>query len=70
MGKLLKLDIKVLAVAAVAAKLGPSSVIALTNSKNWNKLALPGIAVGLLGYAIGNYIGFAGAYFLKFLLGS
>ncbi|MDA3860506.1 MAG: DUF819 family protein [Melioribacteraceae bacterium] len=70
LGKLLKLDIKVLAVAAVAAKLGPSSVIALTNSKNWNSLALPGIAAGLLGYAIGNYIGFAGAYFLKFMLGS
>jgi uncharacterized membrane protein len=69
-GKLFKLDIKVLAVAAVAAKLGPSSVIALTTAKNWNKLALPGIAAGLLGYAVGNYIGFAGAYLLKFILGS
>lgn len=68
-GKLSKLDIKVLAVAAVAAKLGPSSVIALTNAKEWNELALPGVAAGLLGYAIGNYIGFGGAYLLKFLIG-
>lgn len=68
-GKLLKMDIKVIAVAAVAAKLGPSSVIALTTAQKWEHLVLPGVAAGLLGYAMGNYIGFAGAYFLKFLIG-
>jgi uncharacterized membrane protein len=68
-GKLTKLDIRVLSVAAVAAKLGPSSVIALTTAQKWEHLVLPGVAAGLLGYAIGNYIGFAGAYLLKALLG-
>ncbi len=66
-GKILKLDLRILAVASVAAKAGPSSVIAITNAKEWNHLALPGVAAGLLGYAVGNYIGFAGAYLLKFL---
>ena len=66
-GKILKLDLRVIAVASVAAKAGPSSVIAITNAKEWNQLALPGVAAGLLGYAIGNYVGFAGAYLLKFL---
>lgn len=68
-GKILKLDLRVIAVAAVAAKAGPSSVIAITNAKDWNHLALPGMAAGLLGYAVGNYIGFAGAYLLKFITG-
>lgn len=69
-GKLIKMDIKMLSVAAVAAKLGPSSVIALTNAKKWDSLVLPGVAAGLLGYAVGNYIGFAGAYLLKFIVGN
>jgi len=69
LGKVLRLDIRLLAVAAVAAKAGPSSVIALTNAKGWNSLALPGVAAGILGYAIGNYIGFAGAYLMKFWIG-
>ncbi len=68
-GKIAKLDIKVLTVAAIAAKLGPSSVIALTNAKKWDDLVLPGVAAGLLGYAIGNYVGFAGAYLLKAIVG-
>jgi uncharacterized membrane protein len=68
LGKLLQIDLRILAVAAVAAKAGPSSVIAITNAKNWNQFALPGIAAGLFGYAIGNYIGFGGAYLLKFLV--
>ncbi|MHC5082915.1 MAG: DUF819 family protein, partial [Planctomycetota bacterium] len=67
-GRLLKLDLKLLAVASIAAKAGPSSVVAYTNAKSWNHLALPGVAAGLLGYAIGNYAAFAGAHLLKILL--
>ena len=68
LGKLFKINFRVLVVAELAAKAGPSTVIAYTNAKNWNELALPGAAVGLLGYAIGNYIGFAGAYLLKIIV--
>ena len=32
-------------------------------------LVLPGVAMGLLGYAVGNYLGFAAAYIVKALLG-
>jgi uncharacterized membrane protein len=63
--RVFRIDLKVAAVSAIAAKLGPSSVVALTNAKKWNSLALPGVAAGLLGYAVGNYAGFAGAYLLR-----
>ena len=68
-GKILKIDFRLLAVASIAAKAGPSTVVAYTNAKNYNYLALPGIAAGLLGYAIGNYFAFAGAYLLKYIVG-
>jgi uncharacterized membrane protein len=67
-GKILKIDFRLLAVASIAAKAGPSTVVAYTNVKNYNYLALPGVAAGLLGYAIGNYFAFVGAYLLKFIL--
>jgi len=67
-GKLFKIDLRMLAVASIAAKAGPSTVVAYTNAKNWNYLALPGVAAGLLGYAVGNYVALAGAYLLKFIL--
>lgn len=67
-GKILKIDFRLLAVASIAAKAGPSTVVAYTNAKNYNYLALPGVAAGLLGYAVGNYFAFAGAYLLKFIL--
>jgi len=64
-GRLLKLDLRMLAVASLAAKAGPSTVVAYTSTKNWNDMALSGVAAALLGYAIGNYAGFAGAHLLK-----
>jgi len=67
-GRILNMDIRMLAVASIAAKAGPSTVVAYTNAKNWNYLALPGVAAGLLGYAIGNYVALAGAYLMKFIL--
>lgn len=66
-GRLLKMDLRMLAVASLAAKAGPSTVVAYTSTKNWNDLALPGIAAALLGYAVGNYAGFVGAHFLRVL---
>jgi uncharacterized membrane protein len=67
-GRALKCDLRMLAVASIAAKAGPSSVVAYTNAKDWNDLALPGVAAGLLGYAAGNYAGLAGAYLLKMIV--
>jgi uncharacterized membrane protein len=67
-GRLLRMDLRMIAVASLAAKAGPSTVAAYTNTKNWNDLTLPGVAAGLLGYAIGNYAGLIGAYLLRYIL--
>lgn len=69
-GRLCKMDPRVLACAAMAAKTGPPPVLALVEVKQWKELALPGVAVGLLGYALGNYLGTFAAYLVKFILGA
>ena len=68
-GRLFRLDIRVLTIASAAAKTGPPSVIALANVHGWRTLVLPGVAMGLLGYAVGNYLGFGAAYAMKAILG-
>lgn len=68
-GRLLRLDIRVLTIASAAAKTGPPSVVALANVHGWKTLVLPGVAMGLLGYAVGNYLGFGAAYLMKAMLG-
>ena len=54
-----------LAVASQAAVGGPSSALAVAVSRGWPGLILPGIIVGLVGYAIGNYLGFGVAYLVR-----
>jgi len=45
-------------------------VVALANVHGRKTLVLPGVAMGLfVGYAVGNYLGFAAAYIMKALLG-
>jgi uncharacterized membrane protein len=68
-GRLLRLDIRMLTIASAAAKTGPPIVVAVANVHGWKSLLLPGVAMGLLGYAVGNYLGFAAAYLMKALLG-
>lgn len=58
-GRLAELDLGTLSVASQAAVGGPSTALAIAVSRKWPALLLPGIAVGLLGYAAGNYMGFA-----------
>ena len=53
------------AVASQAAVGGPSTAMALAVSRGKTHLALPGVAVGLLGYGVGTYAGFAIAYLLR-----
>lgn len=64
-GRLLRLDVETLSVASQAAVGGPSTAMALAASRGWRDLALPGLMVGLLGYAIGNYAGFAVAALVR-----
>lgn len=55
--RLLRLDIETTSVASQAAVGGPSTAMALAAGRGWSDLALPGLAVGLLGYAVGTYAG-------------
>lgn len=58
-GYLLKIDAGTLAVASQANVGGSSSALALASARGYTDKILPGIAVGLMGYAVGNYLGLA-----------
>ncbi|HCM77667.1 MAG TPA: hypothetical protein DIS90_14895 [Cytophagales bacterium] len=58
-GYLLRIDAGTLAVASQANVGGSSSALALASARGYTDKILPGIAVGLLGYAVGNYLGLA-----------
>jgi uncharacterized membrane protein len=64
-GRLARMDLGSLAVASQAAVGGPSSALAVAVSREWKGLVLPGIIVGLLGYALGNYLGLGVAFLLR-----
>lgn len=64
-GKLVRLDVGSLSVASQAAVGGPSSALAVAVSREWPGFILPGVIVGLLGYAVGTYLGFGVAYLLQ-----
>ena len=64
-GRLLRLDIGTVAVASQAAVGGPSSALAVAISRQWRHLVLPGVVVGLLGYAVGTYFGLGVAWVLR-----
>lgn len=66
---LLKGSLPMLAVVSQAAIGGPSTAMAVAVSRGWPALTLPGIAVGLLGYALGNYAGFGIAYLVRAIFG-
>lgn len=64
-GKLLRLDLASIAVASQASVGGPSSALAVAISREWRHLALPGMVVGLLGYAVGTYLGLSVGYVVR-----
>lgn len=66
-GRLMGLDPGSLSVASQAAVGGPSSALAVAVSRRWRSLVLPGIIVGLLGYAVGNYLGVGMAFLVRTL---
>ena len=64
-GKLLRLDVGTISVASQAAVGGPSSALAVAISREWRHLVLPGVVMGLFGYAVGTYLGLGVAYLLR-----
>ena len=56
-GKFLNLTLPELITASNACILGPATAAGLAANKGWKGLVTPGILVGILGYAIANFIG-------------
>ena len=67
-GSLLKIDAGTLAIASQANVGGSSSAMALASARGYGDRILPGVAVGLLGYAVGNYLGLGVANFINHVL--
>lgn len=70
LGMLLRIDLPSLAVASQANVGGAASAMAIAGARGYADRLLPGVAVGLLGYAIGNYLGFGIAGLVRGLLGA
>ena len=62
--RLLKIDLAEAIVAAGAALVGPAPTAAIAAARGWKALVTPGIMCGILGYAIGTFIGVAVAKLL------
>jgi uncharacterized membrane protein len=62
--RLARLDGDTTAVASQAAVGGPSTALALASARGRPDLLAPGAIAGLLGYALGNYLGLGVAYLL------
>jgi len=69
LGWLLRLDWGTLAVASQANVGGPASALAMAGARGYTDQIVPGVAVGLLGYAIGNYLGFVVGALMRGWLG-
>jgi len=68
-GRLVGLDLDSLTIASQGAVGGPGTALALAVSMKRPSLVAPGILLGILGYAAGNYLGFACAWLTRALLG-
>lgn len=64
-GKALRADLPKLLTASQACIGGPSTACALAEANEWPHLVVPGILLGILGYAIGNYAGIAMGLLLR-----
>ena len=62
--RFLKIDLAEAIVAAGAALVGPAPAAAIAAARGWKTLVTPGIMCGILGYAVGTFIGVAVAKLL------
>ena len=58
-GRVLRLDLAELMIAANACILGPATAAALAAGQGWKDLVTPGMLTGILGYSVGTFIGVA-----------
>ena len=64
-----RVDLPTVSIASQAAIGGPGSALAIGMAMKWHKLVAPAVIVGIFGYALGNYLGFACAYIVQSLVG-
>ncbi|SIS98295.1 Uncharacterized membrane protein [Salimicrobium salexigens] len=57
LGKLFKFNLEEILLASNANLGGPTTAAAMAIAKGWNRLIVPILLVGTLGYIVGNYIG-------------
>lgn len=62
--KLFKMDLAEIVIASLACIGGPVTPVAIAAARGWQNLVTPGIMVGILGYAIANFIGVGLAHLL------
>jgi uncharacterized membrane protein len=67
--RLAGIDVGTASVASQAAVGGPASAMAVAAARGWPALALPGVAAGLFGYAVGNYLALIVAHSLRVWMG-
>ncbi|WP_026699575.1 DUF819 family protein [Salibacterium aidingense] len=68
LGKLFKFNLEEIVLASNANLGGPTTAAAMAIAKGWNKLIVPILIVGTLGYIIGNYLGTGIGLFFQSLL--
>ena len=65
LGRLFKLKLSTLVVASQANVGGPATALAMASARGYTDCILPGVAAGLLGYAVGNYWGYLIAMLMR-----
>lgn len=63
--KLFKIDLAEALIASNAVALGPAPAAAQAAAQGWKPLVTPGVMLGVLGYAVANFIGVAMAGWLS-----
>jgi uncharacterized membrane protein len=66
-GKLIRADLPRLLTASQATIGGPATAAALAEANNWPHLVVPGVLMGILGYATANYMGFIIAMLMRMI---
>ena len=69
LGWLFRIDLATVSIASQAAIGGPGSALAIGMAMKWHRLVAPAVIVGIFGYALGNYLGFACAQIVDALVG-
>lgn len=68
LSKLFKIDADTMMITSTALVCSPPFVPVISGALNNKKVIVPGLTVGIIGYAIGNYLGFVVAHFLKIFM--